>query len=52
MIRAAHKRLTYEDKFDRKYTCNVYRWLHYVKRANRRKMRRILKQEMRKDDAA
>lgn len=40
-----HKKLTYEDKFDRKYACWVKNhrsaW-HYYKRQNRKKCRRIM----------
>ena len=45
MIRALHKRMTYEDRFDRKWRCNVYRFLPGMKRYNRRKFRRKMKSE-------
>ena len=45
MIRALHKRLTYEDRFDRKWRCNVYRFLPGMKRYNRRQFRRKMKKE-------
>lgn len=43
-MRAVHKRLTFEDKFARKYYCNSYRFTSDMKRRNRRKLRRILKE--------
>lgn len=36
------KKLTYEDKFDRKYCCYWRRGARRIKRANRRLYRRIL----------
>lgn len=43
-----HKKLTFEDKFDRKFACwvqnNHKAWTWY-KRQNRKKFRRIMKQE-------
>lgn len=47
-MRGIYKKLTFEDKFARKYYCNSYRFLPDMKKRNRRKMRRIL-QEI-KDD--
>lgn len=48
-----HKKLTYEDRFDRKFACwvknNPKAW-KWFKRQNRRKYRRIAK--MRKEDDA
>lgn len=43
-----HKKLTFEDKFDRAYACwvkNNHRAWHWFKRKNRKKFRRIMKQE-------
>ena len=45
MMRAMHKRMTWEDKFDRKYRCNVYRFLPYMKKSNNKKFRRIIKED-------
>lgn len=45
MKRALHKRMTYEDRFDRRYRCNVHRFLPSVKRYNRRQFRRKMKKE-------
>ena len=43
-----HKKLTFEDKFDRRYACwvknNPAAWRWY-KRQNRKKFRRIMKRE-------
>lgn len=46
-MRAAHKRLTFEDKFARKYFCEHSRlgYLRHAKRYNNKKLRRILKKE-------
>ena len=42
-----HKKLTFEDKFDRRYACwvrnNRKKW-HWWKRYNRKKFRRISKE--------
>ena len=35
-MRAFHKRLTYEDRFDRKYCCYWKRGAKHIKRYNRR----------------
>jgi len=43
MIRAIHKRLTFEDKFARKYYCNSHRFLPSMKKTNNKKARKILK---------
>jgi hypothetical protein len=45
-MRAVHKRLTFEDKFARKYYCNSWRFTYDMKRRNRKKLRRLLKQEV------
>jgi hypothetical protein len=45
-MRGLYKKLTHEDKFARKYYCNSYRFLPNMKRRNRRKLRRILKDLM------
>ena len=42
-MKGIYKKLTYEDKFARKYYCNSYRFLPYMKRQNRRKLRRLLR---------
>ena len=43
-----HKKLTFEDKFDRKFVCwvknNPKAW-NWFKRQNRKKFRRIMKKE-------
>lgn len=41
-----YKKLTFEDKFARKYYCNSRRFLPYMKRKNRKTLRRIIKQEV------
>lgn len=45
-MKAVHKRLTFEDKFARKYYCNADRFTSDMKRRNRKKLRRILKKEI------
>ena len=42
-MRGIYKKLTFEDKFARKYYCNSYRFLPSMKRRNRKKLRRLLK---------
>jgi hypothetical protein len=37
------RKMTYEDRFDRKYRCNARRFLPHMKRSNRREFRRKLK---------
>ena len=46
MKRGIHRKLTHEDRFARKYYCNAYRFLHDMKRKNRKQLRRILKREL------
>lgn len=41
--KAYYKRLTYEDKFDRRYACNWKRGAKSIKKYNRRKLRRVLR---------
>jgi len=41
-MKAEHKRLTYEDKFARHYYCNANRFIGKIKKANNKKVRRIL----------
>jgi hypothetical protein len=45
MERGLHKKLTYEDRFARKFYCNPHRFVASMKRANRRLMRKKLKTE-------
>ena len=44
-----HKKMTFEDKFDRKYACwvknNRKAW-HFWKRRNRKQFRKIMKEDM------
>jgi len=44
-----HKKMTFEDKFDRKYACwvknNRKAW-HFWKRRNRKQFRKIMKSDM------
>ena len=50
-----HKRLTWEDKFARKYCCwvkNNSRLWHVEKVANRKKFRRLMKKEMRENESS
>lgn len=49
-MRAINKRLTYEDKFDRKYCCYWKRGGKKNKRNNRRLLRRIIKNTFQKED--
>lgn len=46
MQRNVHKKMTSEDRFARKYYCNSYRFVHDMKRRNRRALRRQLKREI------
>ena len=41
-MKAEHKRLTYEDKFARHYYCNANRFIGKIKKANNKKVRRVL----------
>jgi len=41
-MKAEHKRLTYEDKFARQYYCNANRFVGKIKKANNKKVRRVL----------
>ncbi len=50
-MRAVHKRLTFEDKFARKYYCNSYRFVGSMKKRNRKQLRRILKKEVKDGDS-
>ncbi len=43
MSRGLYKKMTREDKFARKYYCNSYRFVHDMKKRNRKKLRRISK---------
>ena len=45
MKRGIHRKITFEDRWERKYRCNSYRFTHVMKRENRRAMRRRLKEE-------
>ena len=42
-MRAIHRRLTYEDKFDRKYACYWKRGARKIKKFNRKLLRRKIK---------
>ena len=42
------RKMTYEDRFDRKYRCNAHRFLPDMKRSNRREFRRKIKKDLRK----
>jgi len=44
------KKLTFEDRFARKYYCNSYRFVSKIKRKNRKLLRRLLKGEIIKDE--
>lgn len=47
-VRSMHKKLTYEDKFDRKFwVCNRAKrsWVKFTKHYNNKKLRSIYKQE-------
>ena len=43
MNRNLHKKLTFEDKFARKYYCNSYRFIRKMKKANNKKLRKKIK---------
>jgi hypothetical protein len=45
-MRSFHKRMTYEDKFDRKFCCYWKRGAKKIKRYNRKLLRRKLKSEL------
>lgn len=48
-MRSEFKKITFEDKFDRKYACwvkNNHKAWTWFKTANRRKARRILKKQI------
>ena len=42
------RKMTFEDRFDRKYRCNAHRFLPDMKRSNRREFRRKIKKDLRK----
>ena len=48
-MKGIYKKLTYEDKFARKYYCNSYRFLPDMKRRNRKRLRKTLKKVVEKD---
>lgn len=45
-MRNNYKKQTFEDKFDRKYRCNSYRFIGKMKKENNKKFRRISKKEI------
>ena len=45
-MRAVHRRLTFEDRFARKYYCNSERFVSDMKRRNRRKLKREVKYDV------
>lgn len=49
-MRSEHKKITYEDKFDRKYACYFERAKPKIKRINNKKARRIFKEEIAEKD--
>lgn len=51
MERNSHKKKTFEDKFDRTYRCNSYRFVKKMKRANNKKFRRLTKEEINYEDS-
>jgi len=48
-MRTFHKRVTYEDKFDRKYAIGYWRVSKEIKTRNNRTFRRFIKRQTRKD---
>ena len=46
MNRNTYKKLTWEDKFARKYYCNSWRFASDMKQRNRKALRRKLKEEL------
>lgn len=48
-MRTFHKRVTYEDKFDRKFALGYWRVSKEIKTRNNRTFRRFIKRQTRKD---
>ena len=49
-MKGIYKRMTSEDKFDRRFRCNAYRFVSKAKRKNRKLLRRIIKKEILKGE--
>lgn len=47
-MRGSHKKLTFEDRFARKYYANSERFVGKMKKSNNKKLRRELKKELEK----
>jgi len=45
-MKSLFKKLSFEDKFARKFYCNAWRFIKKMKRRNRRTARRAIKQEV------
>lgn len=41
-MKSLYKRMTFEDKFARKYYCNSYRFIRKIKKYNNKKFRRFI----------
>lgn len=41
-MKSLYKRMTFEDKFARKYYCNSYRFIRKMKKYNNKKFRRFI----------
>lgn len=50
MKRNSHKKKTFEDKFARKYYCNSHRFIKKIKKANNKKFRKTVKEEIDYED--
>ena len=49
MKKGIYKKLTFENRFDRKYRCNASRFVSDMKQRNRKELRRRLKVMMSKE---
>ena len=49
MNKGIYKKLTFENRFDRKYRCNASRFVSDMKQRNRKELRRRLKVMMNKE---
>ena len=43
------KKMTFEDRFARKYYCNSYRFVPYMKHKNRKQFRRMVQQDTKQE---
>jgi len=47
LIRGMSKKMSFEDRFARKYQCNSYRFVTSMKKENNTHFRNLLKEELR-----